>query len=67
MNVDWVGNQYNKKSTSDGCFDIGNNLVSWHSKKKNYISFSIGSDILGSIFTWSHSHIQDTWYFLHEV
>ncbi|XP_062119389.1 uncharacterized mitochondrial protein AtMg00810-like [Humulus lupulus] len=31
-----------KKSTSGGCFYLGNNLVSWHSKKRNSISKSTG-------------------------
>ena len=38
--VDWVGNADDRKSTS-GCYlYLGNNLVSWHSKKKNFISLS---------------------------
>lgn len=36
--VDWVGNAEDKKSTSEGCFIIGNNLVSWFNKKQNIIS-----------------------------
>ena len=31
--VDWVGNANDWKSTSGGCFYLGNNLVSWKSKK----------------------------------
>ena len=38
--VDWVGNAVDKKSTSEGCFYVGNNLVSWMSKKQNSISLS---------------------------
>ncbi|XP_062075108.1 secreted RxLR effector protein 161-like [Humulus lupulus] len=37
---DWVGNHDNSKSTSSGCFYVGNNLVSWHSKKQNSILLS---------------------------
>ena len=32
-NTDWVGNADDRKSTSRGCFYVGNNLVSWMSKK----------------------------------
>ena len=39
--VDWVGNVNDRKSTSGGCFYVGNNLVSWMSKKQNSISLSI--------------------------
>ena len=38
--VDWVGNADDRKSTSRGCFYVGNNLVSWMSKKQNFISLS---------------------------
>ena len=39
--VDWVGDADDRKSISEGCFYVGNNLVSWMSKKQNSISFSI--------------------------
>ncbi|CAM8982498.1 unnamed protein product [Rhodiola kirilowii] len=39
-NVDWAGNAEDRKSTSGGCFFLGNNLVSWFSKKQNNISLS---------------------------
>ena len=32
-NADWAGNADDRKSTSRGCFYVGNNLVSWMSKK----------------------------------
>ncbi|XP_062080396.1 uncharacterized mitochondrial protein AtMg00810-like [Humulus lupulus] len=38
--ADWAGNTDDRKSTSGGCFYMGNNLVSWHSKKQNSISLS---------------------------
>ena len=38
--ADWAGNTDDRKSTSGGCFYLGNNLVSWHSKKQNSISLS---------------------------
>ena len=31
--VDWAGNADDRKSTLRGCFYVGNNLVSWMSKK----------------------------------
>ena len=37
--VDWVGNANDRKSTSRGCFYVGNNLVSWISKKQNSIFY----------------------------
>ena len=38
--TDWVGNADDRKSTSGGCFYVGNNLVSWMIKKQNSISLS---------------------------
>ncbi|KAM5549490.1 putative mitochondrial protein, partial [Rosa sericea] len=38
--ADWGGNLKDRKSTSGGCFFIGNNLVAWHNKKQNCISLS---------------------------
>ncbi|XP_039684964.1 secreted RxLR effector protein 161-like [Medicago truncatula] len=38
--VDWAGNADDRKSTSGGCFFLGNNLVSWFSKKQNFVSLS---------------------------
>ena len=40
-NANWAGNANNRKSTSGGCFYVGNNLVSWMSKKQNSISLFI--------------------------
>ena len=31
--ADWAGCVDDRKSTSGGCFFVGNNLVAWHSKK----------------------------------
>ena len=39
-NADWARNADDRKSTLGGCFYVGNNLVSWMSKKKNSISLS---------------------------
>ena len=38
--ADWAGNANDRKSTSGGCFYVGNNLVSQMSKKQNFISLS---------------------------
>ena len=38
--ADWAGNADDRKSTSGGCFYADNNLVSWMSKKQNFISLS---------------------------
>ena len=38
--ADWAGNVDDRKSTSAGCFYLGNNLVSWMSKKQNFVSLS---------------------------
>ena len=35
--TDWVGNANDRKSTSGDCFYLGNNFVSWMSKKQNSI------------------------------
>ena len=40
FDADWAGNADDRKSTSRGCFYVGSNLVSWMSKKKNFISLS---------------------------
>ena len=38
--ADWVGNVDDRKSTLGDYFYVGNNLVSWINKKKNFISLS---------------------------
>ena len=38
--ADWGSSAEDRKSTSGGCFFLGNNLVSWFSKKQNCISLS---------------------------
>ena len=37
---DWTDNADDIKSTTDGCFYVGANLVTWISKKQNYVSLS---------------------------
>jgi len=39
-NVDWDGSTDDRKSTSGGCLFLGNNLISWFSKKQNCVSLS---------------------------
>ena len=39
--ADWARNCDDRKSTSGGCFFLGNNLVSWFCKKQNSISLSM--------------------------
>ena len=39
--ADWAGSVDDWKSTSGGCFYLGNNLVSWMSKKQNSMSLSM--------------------------
>ena len=63
--ADWVGNSNDRKNTSRRCFFLGNNLVSWFSKKQNSISVStteaeyiaIGSSC--SQLIWMQSLLQD--------
>ncbi|XP_057444125.1 secreted RxLR effector protein 161-like [Lotus japonicus] len=38
--ADWAGNADDRKSTSGGCFFLGNNLISGFSKKQNCVSLS---------------------------
>ena len=38
--ANWARNANDRKSTLGGCFYVGNNLVSWMSKKQNSISLS---------------------------
>ncbi|KAG9450514.1 hypothetical protein H6P81_010479 [Aristolochia fimbriata] len=38
--ADWAGDADDRKNTSGGCFYLGTNLMSWYSKKQNFISLS---------------------------
>ena len=41
LDADWAGCIDDRKSSSGGCFYLGNNLVSWMSKMQNSISLSM--------------------------
>ena len=68
--ADWVGCVDDRKSTSGGCFFIGNNLVAWHSKKQTSTSLSIAEAeyiAIGSCCTqllWMKQMLSD-WKLLH--
>ena len=38
--ANWAGNADDRKSTSGGCFYVGNNLIPWMNKNQNSISLS---------------------------
>lgn len=38
--ADWAGNADDRNSTFGGCFFLGNNFISWFSKKQNSVSLS---------------------------
>jgi hypothetical protein len=38
--VDWVGNPFDRKSTTDFCMFVGENLVTWKSKKQSSVAKS---------------------------
>ena len=40
-NVDWVGNGDDRKRTSSEAFFLGERMITWRSKKHNWISQSI--------------------------
>ena len=40
MDTNWAGSIDDRQSTSGKCFYLGNNLVSWLSKKQNSVSLS---------------------------
>lgn len=63
--ADWAGCADDRKSTSGGCFYIGNNLVAWLSKKQNSISLSTAEAeyiAAGSAYTqllWMKQMLED--------
>ena len=38
--ADWAGSADDRNSTSEGCFFLGKNLISWFNKKQNCVSLS---------------------------
>ncbi|MCI70554.1 gag-pol polyprotein, partial [Trifolium medium] len=38
--ADWEDSADDRKSTSGGCYFLGNNLISWFNKKQNSVSLS---------------------------
>lgn len=38
--ADWSGNLDDRRSTSGGCFFLGNNMISWYSKKQSSVTLS---------------------------
>ena len=44
IDADWVGGMDEKKSTNGGAFFLGRRLVSWLSKKQDFISRSIAEE-----------------------
>ncbi|RVW15001.1 Copia protein [Vitis vinifera] len=49
--ADWAGNVDDRKSTSGGCFYIGNCLVAWMSKKQNSVSLSTAeAEYIAAVF-----------------
>ena len=38
--ADWAGSVDDRKSTSGGCFFLGNNMIAWLTKKQNSVSLS---------------------------
>ncbi|KAI3467948.1 hypothetical protein Pfo_024611 [Paulownia fortunei] len=51
--ADWAGDVENRKSLIGGCFYLGNNLISWYSKKQNYVSLCC------SQFLWMKQMLED--------
>ena len=63
--VDRAGNVDDRKSTSEGYFYLGNNMISWHRKKHNSILLSttkVEYIVAGSCYTqllWMKQMIED--------
>ena len=66
--ANWAGNVDDRKSTSGGCFYMGNNLISWMSKNQNSISLSTTEakyNVVGSCctqFLWMQKTPSWLWY-----
>ena len=63
--ADWAKNADDRKSTLGGCFYVGNNLISWMSKKHNFISLStvkaeyIATGSFGTQLLWMQKLFHD--------
>ncbi|XP_039119056.1 secreted RxLR effector protein 161-like [Dioscorea cayenensis subsp. rotundata] len=63
--ADWAGNIDDRKSTSGGCFYLGNNLVTWYRKKQSSISLStaeveyIAAGICCTQLLWMKQMLED--------
>ncbi|XP_073049031.1 secreted RxLR effector protein 161-like [Primulina eburnea] len=63
--ADWAGDIDDRKSTSGGCFYLGNNLISWHSRKQNCVSLSTAESEYVAVgnactqFLWMNQMIVD--------
>ncbi|KAK4342713.1 hypothetical protein RND71_038529 [Anisodus tanguticus] len=56
---DWASDVDDRKSTSGGCFYLGNNLVSWYSRKQNCISLSTAeSEYVAAGSCCAQNHVQ---------
>jgi hypothetical protein len=66
--ADWAGNADDRKSTSGGCFYVGNNLMAWMSKKQASISLStteakyIAAGSCCTQLLWMKTLLGDYWF-----
>jgi hypothetical protein len=40
LDFDWAGSANDRRSTSGCCFSLGSSMISWFSKKQNYVALS---------------------------
>ncbi|XP_050878003.1 uncharacterized mitochondrial protein AtMg00810-like [Lathyrus oleraceus] len=53
--ADWADSADDRKNTYGGCFFLGNNLISWFSKKQNSVSLSTAeTEYIGAGSSCSH-------------
>ena len=56
LDANWAKCIDDRKSTSNGCFYLGNNFVSWMSKKKNLVSLSM-TEVEYIVLQWCFSRV----------